>query len=280
MEIGLKLMVTANKTEKELTNLELSIQISLNGLSFCILNRDTNTITLLNHFEKEKKLSPFEALDFLKHLLNTEEELQKSFNNVHVIYVNELATIVPKPLFNEDFLADYLKFNSKILKSDFIAFDTIDINDSVNVYVPYVNINNYIYDTFGAFTYNHFSSILIDKILQLEKHADNEKLYVHVNKDHFEIVVTNKGKLILYNTFDYSTKEDFIYYILFTIEQLKLNPEKIDLVLFGNIEKDSSLFEMLYKYIRHISFGKRQDSYNYINNPKSNYSDFVLIQSF
>jgi hypothetical protein len=280
MEIGLKLMVTANKTEKKLTNLELSIQISLNGLSFCILNRETNTITYLKHFNKDKKLSPFEALDFLKHLFNSELELQKFFNNVHVIYVNELATLVPKPLFNEDFLADYLKFNSKILKSDFIAYDTIDINDSVNVYVPYVNINNFIYDTFGAFTYSHFSSILIDKILQLEKHADNEKLYVNVNKDHFEIIVTNKGKLILYNTFDYSTSEDFIYYTLFTIEQLKLNPEKIELILLGNIEKDSSLFKIIYKYIRHVHFGKRQDSYNYTNNPKSNYSDFVLIQSF
>ncbi|GGG49822.1 DUF3822 family protein [Bizionia arctica] len=273
-------MVIANNTDKVITNLELSIQVSLNGLSFCILNRQTNSITFLKHFEKDKKLSPFEALDFLKHLFNTEEELKTPFHNVHVIYVNELATLVPKPLFNEDFLADYLKFNSKILKSDFIAYDTIDINESVNVYVPYVNINNYIYDTFGTFIYSHFSSILIDKILQIEKHADNFKLYVNVNKDHFEIVVTNKGQLTLYNTFDYSTKEDFIYYILFTIEQLKLNPEKIDLVLLGCIDKDSDLFEILYKYIRHVHFGKRLDSYLYTNNPKSNYSDFVLIQSF
>ncbi|HLV14734.1 MAG TPA: DUF3822 family protein [Xanthomarina sp.] len=280
MEIGQKLMEIANKTYNKLNNLDLSIQISLNGLSFCILNQDTNTISYLKHFEKDKKLSPFEALDFLKLLFSTEKELQEDFNNVHVIYINELATIVPKALFNEDYLADYLKFNSKILKSDFIAYDHLNINDSVSVYVPYVNVNNYIYDTFGSFTYSHFSTILVDKILQIEKHSENVKLYVHVNKDHFEIVVSNQGKLNLYNTFDYSSKEDFIYYILFTIEQLKLNPEKINVVLLGDIEQESNLYEILYKYIRHISFGKRIDTYKYLNEPKSDYSDFVLIQSF
>lgn len=273
-------MVIANNTQNNPNNIDLSIQISLNGLSFCILNRDTKTITYLKHFESDKKLSPFDALDFLKHLFNTEEELKNRFNKVHVVYVNELATFVPKPLFNEDFLADYLKFNSKILKSDFIAYDNLDVNDSVTVYVPYVNINNYIYDTFGSFTYNHYSTILVDKILQTEKHAEDIKLYINVNKEHFEIVVTNKGNLILYNTFDYSTKEDFIYYVLFTIEQLKLNPEKINLLLLGDIDTESGLYTILYKYIRHISFGKRLDSYLYTNKPKSDYSDFVLTQSF
>lgn len=280
MEIGQKLMEKANNTHNKLNYLDLSIQINLNGLSFCILNTDSNTITYLRHFNEDKKLNPFEILDLLKDLFNKEKELQQDFKNVHVIYVNELATLVPKDLFNEDLLADYLKFNSKILKSDFIAYDTLEINESVNVYVPYVNINNYIYDTFGSFTYNHFSSILIEKILQIEKQASDSKLYIHVSKDHFEIVVTNKGKLILYNTFSYSSKEDFIYYILFATEQLHLNPEKIQLIFLGDIDKASDLYEITYKYIRHISFGKRINSYNYTNETKSNYSDFVLTQSF
>ena len=280
METGQKPMEIANNKSKIQTHIDLSIQISLNGLSFCMLNRSTNYITYLKHFEKEKKLSPFEALDFLKHLFNSELELQQNFNNIHVIYVNELATLVPKALFNENLLADYLKFNSKILKTDFIAHDALEINNSINVYVPYVNINNFIYDTFGSFTYNHFSSILIEKILQKEKHAEDNKIYIHVNKEHFEIVVTDKGALVLYNTFEYSSKEDFIYYTLFTIEQLKLNPEKIHLIFLGDVDKESDLYTMAYKYIRHISFGTKSDIYNYTIKPKSNYSDFVLTQSF
>ena len=273
-------MEITNNTENKTTHLELSIQICLNGLSFCVLNRLSNTISFLKHFEKDKRLSPFDSLDFLKHVFNTEEVLQKTFEKVHVIYANELATIVPKPLFNADYLADYLKFNTKILKSDFIAYDNSEVNESYTVYVPYVNINNYIYDTFGSFTYTHSSTILVDKILQLEKHAEDKKLYLNISKDYFEIVISDKGKLLLFNTFNYATKEDFIYYILFVMEQLKLNPEKTPVILLGEIEKDSNLYTILYKYIRLVNFGKRIETYNHLNNPKSNHSDFVLIQSF
>src|SRR5690606_28853693 len=166
---------------------ELSIQISLSGLSFCILQRDTKTISFLKDYEFERKLNHHEVLDKIKHLYNTESFLQSHFSNVQVIHVNELSTLVPKPLFDENCLADYLKFNCKILKSDFIAFDAIEINDTANVYVPYVNINNYIYDLFGVFTYKHVSTILIEQILATEKNATNVKVYINVNKNHFEM---------------------------------------------------------------------------------------------
>jgi len=273
-------MAQTNKNYSKLTNLELSIQISLSGLSFCILQSDTKTITTLRHVNFDKKLNPFEVLDKLTHLFNTEDVLQVPFNNVNVIHANELSTLVPKPLFKEDCLADYLKFNSKILKSDFIAFDEITSNDSVNVYVPYININNFIYEKFGSFTYKHFSTILIEHILFIEKNSENTKVYVNVNSNHFEIIVIEKGKLILYNTFEYTTKEDFVYYILFTAEQLKLNPETLNLILLGDVNKDTDLYKIAYKYIRHVSFGKRLDNYKYLEQPQTNHSNFILAHSF
>ncbi len=261
-------------------NQELSIQISLSGLSFCILQRDTNTITYLNNTAFERKVNPIELLDKLKDAFNTIEALKVSFNSVNVIHVNDLSSLVPKPLFDEDNLADYLKFNSKILKSDFLSFDEISINDSFNVYVPYVNVNNFIYDLFGSFTYKHFSTVLIENILSLEKNTVDTKVYVHISSNHFEILVIEKGNLLIYNTFEYTTKEDFIYYLLFTTEQLQLNPETLQLVFLGDINKEHALFEMAYKYIRNISFGNRLDTYDYKIEPKTNYSDFTLIKSF
>ncbi len=270
-----------NNSIQDLSNKVLSIQISLNGLSFCILNIETNTITALKHTSVVKKQTPFELLDTLKHLFNTEPELHATFNKVIVVHVNELSTLVPKPLFNETIIADYLKLNTKILNTDFITFDELVASDSVNVYVPYININNYIYDTFGDFEYKHFSTILIEQILTLEKHSNTPKLYVNVSKTHFEIIAVDSGALILYNTFEYNTVEDFIYYILFTVEQLSYNPESIDLIFIGDIDKEQDIFEITYKYIRNVSFGNRFDSYNYttLEKPKTSYSDFSLIKS-
>lgn len=245
----------------------------------CILNTDTNTIIYLKHFSTVKKQTPENLLNALKTRFETEEDLKGSFHKITVIHENEWSTLVPKALFNEDALADYLKLNIKILKTDYVTFDTISINESVNVYLPYVNINNFIYDTFGSFTYKHHSTVLVDAILNAEANANETKLYLHVSKTHFQLVVVKKGALLLYNSFEYSTPEDFIYYVLFTAEQLQLHPETIKTVLLGDIIENDKLYNIAYKYIRHITFGERLDTYHYSETPANSYSDFTLIKS-
>jgi hypothetical protein len=278
-ETGQKHMAITNNSSNNLNNLELSIQLSLSGLSFCILNKDSNTIIEVKELRFEKRLNPFEVLDELKVLFENESTLNNSFTNVTIVHNNDLSTLVPEALFNKNHVADYLKFNSKILKSDFIAYDSILENSSVNVYVPYININNYIYDKFGTFIFKHISSVLIESILRIEKASTTPKVYIHVSLNHFEIIIIKEGKLELYNTFVYNSKEDFIYYILFTAEQLNLNPETLNLVFIGDITEDDEIYNIAYKYIRNISFGNRNDDFEYIDKPKSNYSNFTLLKS-
>ena len=278
-ETGQKHMAITNNSSNKLNNLELSIQLSLSGLSFCILNKDSNTIIEVKELRFEKRLNPFEVLDELKVLFENESTLNNSFTNVTIVHNNDLSTLVPEALFNKNHVADYLKFNSKILKSDFIAYDSILENSSVNVYVPYININNYIYDKFGTFIFKHISSVLIESILRIEKASTTPKVYIHVSLNHFEIIIIKEGKLELYNTFVYNSKEDFIYYILFTAEQLNLNPETLNLVFIGDITEDDEIYNIAYKYIRNISFGNRNDDFEYIDKPKSNYSNFTSLKS-
>lgn len=280
METGQKLMAIANNTSEKIVQKSLSIQISLNGLSFCVLDTDSQIVTHLNRINFDKRVTPFKLLDILKDQYTTEIALQQNFKSVQVVHVSELATIVPKSLFDKDNLADYLKFNSKILKSDFIAYDTIETNNSISVYVPYINVNNFIYDQFGSFTYQHVSTILINQILNVEKHSKEVLFYLHVYEGYFQTILVDHGALKLYNAFEFNSKEDFIYYVLFTIEQLQLDPETVKLVLIGDIYEHDELYSILYKYIRYVEFGKRFDNFTYQSEPKTKYSDFTLIHSF
>lgn len=261
---------------------DLSIQIRLSGLSFCVLNRSTNTIERLHDIHLEKKATPFELLNHLKTILESNTDFNQPFDSVLCIYQNELSTLVPNSLFNENHLADYLKFNAKILQTDLIDYDTIAINDSVNVYVPLVNINNYLFDTFGSFVFKHASTILIESILQISKHHKDVELYINVGQFHLEIIAARELDLLFYNRFDYNTKEDFIYYILFTIEQLKLDPETVKLHLSGEIEKDDELFNMVYKYVRFVHFLNPVCNYQFSTTkpPKAKHNNFILLNSF
>ncbi len=274
-------MGLTNKTKHNLTNQDLSIQISLNGLSFCILNNVSNTITYLKHFEYEKRFSPFQILEKLEQIFDSEEVLKMDFMNIKAIFVNDLSTLVPASLFDENNLADYLKFNSKILKSDYIAYDHLSVNDSYNVYVPYVNITNFLFEKFGDFSYTHFSTILLEHVLKKEKNTMEPKVYVHVGRSHFEIIAMDHQGLILYNSYDYHSKEDFIYYILFALEQLDLNPEKVQLYVIGKIKKDDYLYQMVFKYVRYVDFPDPPINHRFGEGvTASNHSNFVLTNSF
>ena len=261
---------------------ELSIQVNLNGLSFCILNRTSNTIEFLNTIQFHHKLNPFDVLNRLKTELSANSVFSDEFDTVTVIHQNELSTLVPKTLYDENNKADYLKFNTKILKTDFIADEDIAVNDSVNLYIPYININNYIFETFGEFIYKHSSTILIDTVLQKSSQNSNAVMYLHVNISMIEVAVVENGQLQLFNVFEYYSKEDFIYYVLFVFEQLKLDVETITVHLSGNIDKNDELYDLLYTYVRHVEFEKLNFSYNFSENIDTDklHHHYLILNTF
>lgn len=276
--------MTQKKEDNILNNnyKELSIQVSLSGLSFCVLNSVTNQLEFLKKITFDKLSSPIALKNKLQEFMASEKINSIEISKVIILHQNELSVFVPKSLFSKNNLSDYLKYNVKILDNDFIAYDEIQNADLVNVYVPYANINNYIFDNFGEFEYKHFSSTLVETLLNKSQKSDDEIMYVNVSIHNFEVIVIKNRKLIFYNTFDYSSKEDFIYYILFSAEQLNLNPEKFIVFLLGDIEKDHELYQILYTYIRNVEFGVNFNSFETTSEVSlpNKHEDLVLINSF
>lgn len=280
-ETGLKTIQKTSNLNSHIIK-ELSIQISLSGLSFCILNRSDSEIEYLKRIDFKNKLVPETVLEELKGVISSEPLLSQPFENIVVLFQNELSNLVPEEFFEENNAADYLKFSSKIIRTDFISHDKIEANDSVNVFVPYMNINNYLFEVYGEFEYKHASTILLEQILKAEEDATDDKMYINVEPFHFEMVVVKKGKIQLYNTFEYFTKEDFIYFVLFSVEQLKLNPENLTVKLTGKIMKDDPFYQLLYTYIRNVEFDEPSKTYSYNDtleiNSKHQYS--LILNSF
>ena len=278
METGQKTIQKKTRIEKT-SNIKLSIHISLNGLSFCIIDLISKEIDFLRTYSLSKNSTPKKLLKTLKKGFKENGELRNSFSSVKIIHYNNLSTVVPEPLFDKKNALSYLKFNSKILQNDHIAYDRIFNNECVNVFIPYVNINNYIFKMFDSFVYNHYSSIILEKVKLNEKNTTTPSLYLNININHMEITYFVKNKLVFYNRFDFNTKEDVMYYLLFTIDQLKLNPEEIPVVITGNISEDDDNYKIIYKYIRNVSiFSSEINQENKFYNSLK--SDITLLNSF
>ncbi len=256
---------------------KLSIEVSLKGLSFCCFDTLSNTISSFKDilFDNNSKIE-----DTLNNIFRSNPELNERYDDVLVIHSNNLSTFVPIPLFDENYLGSYLQYNTKVFSSDFFAFDEINNYDMNTVYIPYVNINNFFIDKFGEFDYKHANSILVAKLLDSSRNNDDKKMIIHFKQGHFEIAVIQNQKLLLFNSFEYQTPEDFIYYILFVAEQLNMNPENLPLELIGDITKESEFYKIAYKYVRNVSFIEVEDlKANNSFSEAENRNHFILFNS-
>ena len=224
---------------------------------------------------ENSQTSPENLLLKIETIFNTNAYLQNDFITVTVIHQNNLSTVVPNRFFDKKKMAFYLNFNVKTLATDFITFDDLEALNAKNVYVPYVNINNYLFQNFGEFEYKHHSTVLIEKLLK-NTTTKEKTMFVNVSKTSLDIVVLENKKLLLSNAFSYDSKEDFIYYVLFVAEQLNLDVREFPLYLLGEITLKSKTYKITYKYIKNVSFLESTNAiYDTFNIPS--HSNYILL---
>lgn len=247
--------MTLPKTNNKNTNqtTRLSVQISLTGLSF--FEADTNgTLNAYHAYHFDFPIAPEELQWHLEKALNEHSEWSSETTEITVIHASNLYTLVPAALFEESRASDYLKFNTKILSNDYVGFDRLDEWDLVIVYLPFISANNFLFEKFGSFDYYHSATRLLEYVLKESKYEIKPKVYLHVETGYFDCIVIKNGKLELMNSFSYKTPEDFIYFVLFCFEQLGINPNEVETYLSGAIHLEDPLYEILYTYVRHVSF--------------------------
>lgn len=242
----------------------LSIQLSLNGFSFCVVDKTYDLVQkLVHHPFEDIAAGPEDLLARIQSIFEKETLLQQKYGSVNVSHVNELSSLVPKPFFDESKLKDYIRYSSKTFDNDYIVWDEIENHDLINVYIPFVNVNNFLLERFGSFEYKHFSTVLITNLLSTYRYSEHPHIFIHMDRNRMYVVAISNNKLQLYNSFSFKTREDFLYYLLFAAEQLDMDPENFELVLSGDIDKNSELYDIAYTYVRKIGLIENRFKYEF-----------------
>ncbi|MCG5643234.1 DUF3822 family protein [Flavobacteriaceae bacterium LSUCC0859] len=227
----------------------LSIQLSLNGLSFCITDTVSQELIAAKRVHFDTPIEEHAIVENLSKFLQTHKLLEHSYESVIVIQSNPLFNIVPKALFDESHIGNYLKFNTQILPSDEMAFDLLDPVEIAVVYIPFTAANNLIFDHFGPFEYKHDSTVHISEILSIQHQSDEVDGYFHLDQNTLHMTVIENRKLLFHNQFSIKSPEDFLYFILFSLEQLGIDPQKLQAHFYGDISADNPYFKMASSYL-------------------------------
>lgn len=236
------------------------LNIDFNAITYTILNTQSNTFIGLEKFLLNDIFSEYSLVDPLTKIINQTILFKQPLKSFNVAYVNHRSTLIPNVLFNNSELKTYHQFNFSAQEEDIFYADKLINTPAYNVYSIPDYITN-LFNTIEKVDYHHFSSSLIEASVLYAKKTTNDLIIdIHILPSSFQMMVVKNQSLELYNSFPYQTSEDFIYYVLFVLNQLDIKPKDINIRLLGEVDKNSAIYEILYKYSNSIILGKRTEN--------------------
>ncbi|MHC5354146.1 DUF3822 family protein [Myroides sp. LJL115] len=232
------------------SNYRLLVQVSSSKFSFVTKNLHTQEVTFFGSEAITNQRTIEQQLDSI---FEKYPQLSQEFNHIVIYHDNTLNTFIPKELFDPNNLSAYLQYNTKVFSTDFFDHDYIENLEVHNIHLPFVNLNNYFIDRFGSFTYKNINTELVDILCDKTKTKQEICAFAYIQKDRFEVVVAKEGQLIFFNSFSYQTPSDLVYFILFSFEQLALDPKQTPLYLMGRIDQQDPIYELASRFIQNTS---------------------------
>jgi hypothetical protein len=262
----------------------LSLMYDEFGFTSCLFNSQQNRFIGFFNFPIPEKSEVKNFAFHFEQLLSEYRWLTSKFEKVNFLLNNPYSTLIPLALFDAEKADSYLKFNLSE-KSDYsVNFDKLKNIATATIYYAPEGLTEKVSEIWPNSTFVHSGTSLLEILaINYKNLSNNKQVFVNVHEDRFELVYFKENKLHFYNSFKYKTKEDFIYFLLATLEQLSVNPEDAQLVLMGIIDKSGKLYEITYQYIRNIEFIERNEnfSYSYVMEellPHYNYVLFNVLQ--
>jgi len=244
---------------------ELGLELGMDGFRICIVDVEESRCMWLEDYRFSSIFFTEQLLDQLQHIYDDHQVLRAGFwKSVRLSVRNQPFTLVPGSLFRKEQVEKYLD----LVKDDPTTEDQTvrhyrhPGSDMVSIFALDIRVVNWfeqIYPSLNV-TFLHQTSALVEGIVQNGEYSNFKSLYIYVESSYLTIVVNKEKSLEFCNTFFYASVQDFVYYVMFVMNELKLNPEMVKVILYGAIAHDSAIFEQLYKYIRHVSFGTKPKS--------------------
>lgn len=238
--------------------------IGMDSFFYFIEDMESNALVLKQiPYSLDNTASQKSREEVLKQILMQEKMLQLPYAGVAICYSGPNFTIVPDELFSKHQLSDYLSQVTRISKSEEVSVCGLPPMESHIVY----SIDKVTLDIaksyFPGAQHLHIISPLVMQAYQHAKSQNGHQVFIHAGISIMGIFLFKQDKLLFANTFKYSTDQDFLYHVLLIFDQFDLDTETIPLMLTGRVQKKSSLYEKVEKYIRHIHILHSPSYYQY-----------------
>ncbi len=248
-------------TPDQSTSAHLYISFGAHRIRIGVLDAQRNKFVALEDYEAERPATVEHAIAALQDLSGSNALLQpRQWQQVRVGIKNQQFTLIPETLFDFNARAEYLKLNAVVEPGrELVHHHEHPRLELMNVFTVPAALQAWLAPQFNAspVEFVHQTSALMEGFLHMAERSARPQLYIYVDKNYITLVVLQGLRLEFCNSFYFASAEDFIYYVLFVLQEKKMNPEQDKVLVWGELLLDSELHEILRRYIRHVQFGKK-----------------------
>jgi hypothetical protein len=185
-------------------------------------------------------------------ILNQYKVTASIFQKVYVSFLNKDFTLVPESFYDATRVASLVTFATG-------SEGTVMGGKLPGLHFCYgveADLLNWCEKEFPQALFLHAGMVTLSMLLSDES-LHTTSMFLVINNGWMELAVAKQGQVIFYNVFYFEVAEDILYYVLFAMEQLAINPLEAQLHISSQLEVTNSLMSDLNKYIRTVSYLKR-----------------------
>lgn len=248
---------------KRTSEYHLSIQLGLDGFSFCILDIHKNKYVVFQHIPLIVGKAQFLPKK-IEALFEEEEKLNSTFNSVSITYSGINATLFPKEFSGASYPLKLAALTSEPSRIEEIRTEDIPGFNYQIVYSfprPLINLFNRKYT---EFRFRHKSIPLLATVLD-QRNEKKNTLLINFEKKYIRAIALKGNQIVLYNSFYFKNESDFLFHTLNVWNNLQFDAERDEILIGGFVADDSSYIRQIKKYISNVVFLKPSEDYHYGN---------------
>ncbi len=170
-------------------------------------------------------------------------------------------TLVPAPLFRKEYAGSYLALmrGSALPAHEFASAFAHQAEGFLSVF----NLEHPLADFFSEvyplqpITFIHQIGALVQATADLDRHAlTSDSVYLFFEDEFVTIIHRHTHNLHYCNRFGYKNAQDLAYYVLYVLDEQKLNPDLIQVTLYGEITPFAVAYAELSRFLPHLLFGQ------------------------
>ena len=236
-------------------NYILSIRIAPDGFFYVLFDIARNKYIQLETFSFQGIIRDNAWVQTIRTLFDQLPFLLQPYNKIFVALDFPNPLLVPEVIYTDKTKEALYKYNFYPERNTKLFADKLTYNQSVIIYPIGEIVKVNILELFPNAIVKHQASCLLEQIKQQLLHnSDATQVFIQVNKSSFDLIVFKSRRLIFFNSFRYYSLEDFLYFLLYAMKNIDIDPNTQPVSLLGNVEKNSALVSQLLKYVRNVNY--------------------------